>query len=1019
MSYPEQNSPTTSASAGLTRWALRRPVTVCMLFFSMLVLGLVATRLLPLEKFPGVDIPQIMVQVPYPDASPNEVERLITRPLEEALASMSGVQEMRSFSRESGVDIVLDFAWDDNINARNIEVREQIDIVRGLLPVDVERIFVFQFNTDDLPVFQLRISSQEDLKFAWDLLERQLKRPMERVAGVSRVELYGVDKREIVIRLQQDSITSLGLSTAQIRESLQRANFSLTAGYVEDDQARILLNPIGEFRSLDDIRELHITRHIQLQDVANVDYELPERRDGRHFNQSYAIGMNVYKDSTANLVDVSTRALEVVEAARAHPQFSNIDLMLMDDTAASVKTSLRDLLMAGLLGAVLSIVVLFAFLRHVVTTLIVVVSVPVAIFLTLAVMYLLDYSLNILSMMGLMLAIGMLVDNAVVVTESIQQEGDAERGISKVALAVAAGTLTTAIVFLPTIFGAKVEITVLMEHVAIAICISLLASLLVSQTLIPLLLHHLPSRLMQEKHRKGYLKAAYLHSLQWSQRHPKSTTLIFLLLLAATIFPLSQVSSDQPDMAFNDRIILNYHLNDQYRLAEVEAEVSQMEAYLYEHKDEFEIEHVYSYFATDNGFSMLLLKPDRSLSVTEIQQRVHANWPQLVRSEPQFGWRGGNNGVQVTLSGTSTTRLQQIADELVPILAQIEGLRDVRSEADSAQQELQVRINREQAQRLNLPTSTIAHQLSTALRGDQLRSFRHHPSGELRIRLSYDKDMRTSLQALQSLVVAQYNDQPITLAQISDIELVPRLSVIRRYDRQTSLRIGANLEDMTMQQAREAISEVMNQVTLDEGYHWSLDGGFQSFQETSNVMQVNMLLALCLIYLVMAALFESLLLPNAVIGSLLLALAGVFWTLWLTATPIDMMAMIGMLILMGIVVNNGIVLVDRINQLTPTLDLEAAVMQAAAQRVRPIMMTVATTILGLLPLAFGSTQIGGDGPPYAPMAIAIVGGLLFSTLTSLYFVPHAYRRLIAWNNYWKIIIQESAKRGAARVKTKG
>ncbi|MCC5880187.1 MAG: efflux RND transporter permease subunit [Idiomarina sp.] len=1008
-----------TSSAVLTRWALRRPVTVCMIFLSMLVLGILATRLLPLEKIPGVDIPQIMIQVPYPDASPAEVERLITRPLEEALATLSGVQEMRSFSRENGVDLVLDFAWDDNINARNIEVREQIDSIRGILPVDVERIFVYQFNTEDLPVFQLRISSEEDLKFAWDLLERHLKRPMERVAGVSRVELYGVDKREIVIRLQEDAMRSFGLTIAQISEPLRRANFSLTAGYVEDEQQRILLNPVGEFRSLDDIRELHITRHIQLKDLAEVAYELPERRDGRHFNQSYAIGMNVYKDSTANLVDVSERALQVVEAARVHPQFSNIDLMLMDDTAASVKSSLNDLLMAGMLGAFLSVIVLYTFLRHAVTTLIVVISVPVAIFLTLAVMYLLGYSLNILSMMGLMLAIGMLVDNAVVVTESIQQEGDAERGISKVALAVIAGTLTTAIVFLPTIFGAKVEITVLLEHVAIAICISLLASLLVSQTLIPLLLHHLPARLMQEKPRKPRLKKAYLASLGWSQRHPKSTTVLLLLLLASTVIPLGQVTTDQPDMAYNDRLILNYHLKGQYRLDEVQAEVALMEAYLYAHKDEFEIDHVYSYFATNQAFSMLLLKPERSLSVSQIQQRVRDNWPHLVRSEPQFGWRGGNNGVQITLNGTSTTRLQQIADDLVPVLSQIEGLSDVRSEADSAQHELQIRINRTQAQRLGLSTSAIANQLSTALRGDQLRSFRHHPSGELRIRLTYDEALASSLEAVQQLVIAQYQGQPIALAHIAEFELVPRLSVIRRYDRQTSLRIGANLDDITMQQARESITLVMQQVTLDEGYQWSLDGGFRSFQETSSVMQINMLLALCLIYLVMAALFESLLLPNAVIGSLLMAMAGVFWALWITGTPLDMMAMIGMLILMGIVVNNGIVLVDRINQLATTMAIDEAVMLAAEQRVRPIMMTVSTTILGLLPLAFGTTQIGGDGPPYAPMAIAIVGGLLFSTLTSLYFVPHAYRRLLAWKSYWNKVIAYSASPRVARGIGKG
>lgn len=995
-------------SALLTRWALRRPVTVCMVFLSMLVLGLVATRLLPLEKFPGVDIPQVMVQVPYPDASPAEVERLITRPIEEALATISGVVEMRSFSRENGSDVVLDFRWDENIKARNIEVREKIDSVRHLLPPDVERVFVFQFSTDDLPVFQLRISSEQDLKDAWDLLERTLKRPMERVEGVSRVELYGVDKRDIVIRLQPDALTARNLSLNDVRTELRRANFSLTAGYLDDGHQRIVLNPVGEFRSLDDIRRLVLAPGLELGDVAEVTRELPKRRDGRHFNQSYAIGMNVYKESTANLVDVSERALAVVEAARANPQFADIQLMLMDDTAASVKSSLRDLLWAGLFGALLSVLVLYAYLRHVVTTLIVVVSVPVAICLTLAAMYLLGYSLNILSMMGLMLAIGMLVDNAVVVTESIQQEGSATRGVSKVSLAVIAGTLTTAIVFLPTIFGAKVEITVLLEHVAIAICISLLASLLVSQTLIPLLVSKLPARLLNEQQRPSRLKQSYLSLLRWGQHHPRLTTLFFILLLLLSGVPLTQTSSDQADVAYNDRIILNYHLDGQYRLGDVRAEVAKMEAYLYQHSDQFEIEHVYSYFATNHAFSMLLLKPDRSLSVASIQSRIRQNWPALVRSEPQFGWQSGNQGLRVTLTGPSTAVLQRLADDIIPSLAELEGLHDVRSEAQGTQHKLQIRPRPEQLQRLGLSTPQIANALSTALRGDPLRSFRHDSSGELRIRLSYTEELAESLTAVRQLVVHQHLGQAITLEQVAQIELLPRLTDIRRINRETSLQIGANLDGITMQQARQDISAVLSQIQLPDGYQWSLDGAFRHFEETSSVMQVNMLLALCLIYFVMAALFESLLLPNAVIGSLLLALLGAFWGLWLTQTPIDMMVMIGMLILMGVVVNNGIVLVDRVNQLHGSLPLHEAVIEAASQRVRPIMMTVSTTVLGLLPLALGETQIGGDGPPYAPMAVTIISGLIFSTITSLFAVPHCYVRLVAWREHWWRVWQRSA-----------
>lgn len=511
-----------------------------------------------------------------------------------------------------------------------------------------------------------------------------------------------------------------------------------------------------------------------------------------------------------------------------------------------------------------------------------------------------------------------------------------------------------------------------------------------------------------------WLKRWYLSSLAWTQTHPRITTLLIIALVGITVIPLGQVSGGQSDMASNDRIILNYHLNDQFRLSEVEADVSTMEAYLYAHKDDFEIDHVYSYFSPNNAFSMLLLKPERRLSVAEIQRNIRANWPSLARSAPQFGWRGGNQGVQVTLTGPSTQRLQQLATAVAPQLSTIEGLTDVRSEAESSQQELQVRVNRESTERLGLSTERIATTLSTALRGAQLRSFRHHPNGELRIQLTYERSFMESIDAIEQLIVGRYKNQLITLHQVADIELVPRIGTIRRYDRQTSLRIGANLDGMSLSEARTAISDVMSTVDLGDGYQWSLDGGFRSFQETSNIMQVNMLLALCLIYLVMAALFESLLLPNAVIGSLLLAICGVFWALWITSTPLDMMAMIGMLILMGIVVNNGIVLVDRINQLRPEVGEIQAVMLAAEQRVRPIMMTVSTTMLGLLPLAFGGAQIGGDGPPYAPMAIAIIGGLVFSTLTSLYFVPHAYRRLLAWHQYWSELVEQSARPRPAR-----
>ncbi|EKE82968.1 efflux RND transporter permease subunit [Idiomarina xiamenensis] len=1010
-------------AARLAQAALARPVTTLMLVLSFLLLGAIASRLLPLEKFPGIEIPEIMVQTPYPNSTPAEVERLITRPLEEGLATISGIREIRSSSTENGSNISIQFDWDAAINAKSIEAREKIDSVRHLLPDDLERVHVFQFNTNDLPIFQLRISSNRDLRYAYDLLDRSLRKPIERVAGVSSAILYGVQKPQIMIRLQHEKLISHGLNSDTIVALLRASNFAKSAGYVRTERDKIRVNPVGEFRSLNDIRQLPIGSQLRLADIAEVSMESPRAIEGRHLDQTFAIGMNVFKESNANLVDVSQRVMAVIDEVRNDPQFNGINLYVMDDLANGVTTSLSDLLNAGLLGALLSFVVLYAFLRNITTTLIVVTSVPIAIFITLGMMYLLGYSLNILSLMGLMLAVGMLVDNAVVVTESIQYERDqgydgeqaTQRGISKVAMAVIAGTLTTAIVFLPNIVGEKIDVTIFLEHVAVAICISLLASLILSQTLIPLL----ATRLLKQRQTNTQQAPAqhrwYRRSLAWTQRHRKVTTLLGLLLFGSIVIPLQFVSGDQDNGAFNNRLFIDYRLQGQYRLADVEAEVTRMEQYLYAHQQDFGIDSVYSYYnSTEATSTVILVEPMRE-PVAQLMERIREGFPALSRSKPQFGFNGGSNGnVQVTLSGPSTDVLQQLSSTVEAMLAGIDGLTDVRSEMASAQKELQIHINRQQVHRLGLSSATVAAQVGTALRGQRLRSYRADANGEIDIYVALDKDFESSLRRLQGLVIDQ-QQQVITLATVANFVVAPRLGEIRRLDRQTSISIGANRGDMPLADARQAITEVLSQLQLPSGYRWSLDGAFKRQHEAENVMQVNMLLALCMIYIVMAALFESVLLPTAVLSSLMLSATGVFWALMLSGESMSIMAMIGILILMGIVVNNGIVLVDRINQLQQEgMTLHEAVIEGCASRLRPILMTVATTILGLLPLAFGSTQMGGDGPPYAPMAISIIGGLLFSTITSLYLVPHSYVRLIAWRDGWRQL-QQRSRRQVSRI----
>ena len=989
-----------------TRFALSRPVTLCMAFLSMLVFGIFASRMLPLENFPGIDIPEIYVNVPYPNATPAEIERLITRPLEEALSTVTGIKKMKSFSKEDSAELGLEFNWEENINTKSIEVRERIDSVRHLLPADVERVLVFQFNTNDMPIFQLRISSERDLSMAYDLLERVIKRPLERVPGVSKVDLYGVDKRQVTIRLLPDRLRSLQIEPVQLLADLQKQNFAMTAGEIRNKDESILVKPVGEFTSIDDIKRLPIGRGLQLADIAEIHLELPKRVEGRRLDQRYAVGIQVFKESGANLVDVAAAAMAVVDNAGKDPALNGINIFVMDNTAKGVTDSLSNLLESGGIGAALSFIVLFLFLRHTPTTLLVVLSVPVSLSITLGMMYFLGYSLNVLSMMGLMLAVGMLVDNSVVVVESIFRErargGNVreatERGVYRVALAVLAGTATTAIVFLPNIVGSKIDVTVFLEHVAIAITISLAVSLMVAITLIPWLSTKIDIKKGEENAAPSKIDKFYGRSLHWTMANPGKSTVIALMLLGSIAIPMKFVSGGDEGGGDNKRLWLNYNIQTNYALAEVEQEVTKMEAYLYSRKDEFHISSVYSYYQPGFAVSTIMLADDLPISVEELKEKIRKDWPVLVRAKPQFGWGDAGGGMQIHLLGPSTQVLSELSESLVPILSQIKGLSDVRSEVQGGQKELQIHLNHDELQRQGLSAQAVARSVSLALRGTNLRTLRTVDQGEVPLRVLYDEKVSHSQQELEAIPVGGSGEQVVRLGQVAKLQVKERLGEIRRFNRQTGLAVGMNLDkDMKMDDAMEQITKVMDQLQLPAGYTWSFEGSFQYQDDAENVMVFNMLLAVAMIYLVMAALFESLLLPTAVIGSLLFSFVGVFWALAITQTSMGVMVLIGMLILMGIVVNNGIVLVDRVNQLRhecPDAPLVPLIVEACEVRLRPILMTVSTTVLGLLPLAFGDANIGGGGPGYAPMAVAIIGGLVFSTLTSLLLVPLTYWGLV-------------------------
>jgi multidrug efflux pump subunit AcrB len=480
--------------------------------------------------------------------------------------------------------------------------------------------------------------------------------------------------------------------------------------------------------------------------------------------------------------------------------------------------------------------------------------------------------------------------------------------------------------------------------------------------------------------------------------------------LGSAYFPIKTISTDDEGNNNIERIWLNYDIQGNYSLEEVEQTVHKMEAFLYDNKEEFYITQVYSWFQAGEAVSGITLEPDLPIKVSELKKRIKEKFPKFARAKPSFQWNQGNSGgVRITLTGQASDTLLKLADDLIPLIASIEGLTDVKTDTASMKQELQIRIDRQKAFRFGLNANGVADQVATALRGANLRTFRNDETGEIDVRLMFDEKLQSSLNELANLTLKRDSTYNVTLDMVAEMKIVPSLSEIRRNYRQTAISIGANLQDdLTMGEARKRIEQLLSHVQLPSGYSWSLDGGFVHLDEANAVMLVNMLLAICIIYVVMAALFESLLLPTAVITSLFFSFVGVCWSLWVTNTPLSLMVLIGCLILMGIVVNNGIVLVYRINQLVNEgLTVHEAIVQSCVTRVRPILMTVATTALGLIPLAVGNTEIGGDGPPYSPMAISIIGGLLFSTLTSLFLVPFAYLQLLKLRRNTAKMIQDS------------
>ncbi len=1018
----------------LTFLSLRRPVTLAMALTSVLMLGAISLFKIPLDFLPQVEFPFIAVYVPYQGGMPTENEREIVRPIEEVLATLGGVKEIRSFSDANAVQVGVVFDWGRDVNLLRMEVKEKIDQIRGNLPEDIQQIFLFTFNSSDFPIIQGRISAKgRDLSESWDLLDQKIISPLERIPGVGKVNIDGVLPTQASIYLRFDKIMEYSVDTSHLFQELQSANVELTVGRITDRGLRYDLRTVSGLHGVDDLKELPIdSRGLRLKDVAEVVYGAPALSYGRILNGEPAIAFWIQKASGYNTVEVCRAIERELERINRDPALAGINSFSFFNQADQITDSLSSLLQGGLFGSVLALGILYVFLRRLSMTLVVSVAIPLSILGTAIFIFLSGRSLNVLTMMGLMLGVGMLVDNAVVVLESIHRQrflganavSAVVRGTRSVARAIVASTLTTVIVFAPVVLSKADELTVWLSEVGVTISVTLIFSLIVSLTVIPALalwmMRKSPAKEAPVSPGQTLSRAAdddapwlaslknrYLRTLRWSAlKHPVLTSLVLVpAVLAATIGAM-QLTHFKPDAGGDEglqkeSLSIGFEFTDSVDKRGSKKIITRAIDYLETRRQDLDLRDIYSWYGADTGgvvlfFNKGVVSDDFFKSTRD---NLRENLPIQAGVQYRFGGEDGKESgaktFAVTITGEESEFLNQYVEEAKRRLARIEGVSDLRSDGDGGQAEIHINVDSDQTARFGISPGDVSQIMELTYRGMRLPRLRTG-NKEIDLFVSLLPEDTESLENLSLLTVGSVGNQAVGLSQVADFSFGKSPKRIFRRDQKSGVTLTGSFDGKRLDDALRLIRPVMDGMELPFGYGWNFGSSIRQSEAQQSEMGLNMLLALACVFFVMASLFESLLYPLVVMGTVPFASLGVFWLMMATGTPFNMMAMIGMVILIGIVVNNGIVLVDHIGGLRSRgMSLDEAVVSGCADRMRPILMTAGTTILGLLPLAvFHGAHVGGA--EYYPMARAISGGLASSTLLTLLVIPTYYRLATIW-----------------------
>ncbi len=1011
----------------LPRFSVNRPVTVMMSLVALLVIGGIAFVQIPVELMPtGYAVPFLGVYTPYPNSNPQEVEEQIAKPIEEQIRTMNGVRRVSTSSSGGGCWTFIEFAQGADMDLAYAQLRDRMDRVRTELPEDVERVYLRKWSDGDEPILWIALVAKQPIDDPYLLVEQRLQKPLERIDGVAKVEISGAEEKSILIYIKQDMVKSYKVNLYEVIQQLRRDNFSISSGHVNEGGRKIFVRSLGKYRSLEDLQNLPIRgSNLKLRDIADVSYGIAEDNWRLRIDDSKAVTLEIYKESSANTVALCREVDKLLEEEFVNdPVLSGFRITTLFNQGSFIEDSVGNLQRTGLWGGLFAFCVLYFFLRRLRMTLIVNLAIPLSLLITLTVMFFLNWTLNLITMMGLMISIGMVVDNSIVVLENIYRkraEGKGDReaaltGATEVGLAVTLATLTTVVVFLPLILmNDDTGFRFYMLRIGLPVMVALVASLVVAMVFIPLAATRIVSnRKVSEPGAVVKTNRAYQKTLSWAVRHRVEMAAIIVLVFASMMWVSQNIEqTDDTEGNINDFRFM-FDMPDHFTMEEADALVGSVADSIKMKKEIYGVKTIMTKISNNFAEVRVFLHPSAKkdwyeiayenlmiefgLSERDVMTRasviedIQANMPKMPGVEVRTGWHRKEgeeaSSVSLTLYGDDTKTLASLAKEVERRLRTIPEFVSIETDREKGASEIHLEINREQAKKYGISPNAITGTVQYALRGFPMPKFRTEEK-EIDVHVQLREEDRKNLSQLKNLTFFTQSGKEIPLDAIAKFTITKGVGEIQRENSKTYLEIKANTTEDDIAGMYKKVDKAMAGFTMPYGYSWNKGQHFTRMHENNENAFFAIMLAACFVFLLMGFLFESFVLPLSVILSIPLSFFGAYWIMYLTSTPIDFMSQIGFVILVGVVVNNAIVLIDLINRLrNEGWTRYDAIMEAGKQRFRPILMTAFTTIGGLLPMAIGNASM--IGIPYAPMGRTIIGGLLTSTLLSLIAVPWAY-----------------------------